>query len=127
MFSPAIPHAVSHEDKALCPASVQNEELIAFVTRSFRLCQPKNVVWCDGTQEEYDSLCEQMVESGTLIRLPARENCFLARSDPSDVARVEDRTFICSLAKNDAGPTNNWVNPKEMKRTLNNLFRGCMR
>ncbi|MBV9443192.1 MAG: phosphoenolpyruvate carboxykinase, partial [Acidobacteriaceae bacterium] len=93
------------------------------------LTRPAAIHWVDGSQEENEALCAEMVESGTFIKLNQDlwPGCYYARSDPSDVARVEDRTFICSLSKESAGPTNNWVNPFEMRRTLKSLFKGCMR
>ncbi len=111
------------------PIAAKNAKLLAWVDEMIALCKPERVVWCDGSQEEYDRLCEEMVTSGTLIRLnqELRPGCFLARSHPSDVARVEDRTFICSAKREDAGPTNNWMDPQAMKELLGQKFDGCMR
>jgi phosphoenolpyruvate carboxykinase (GTP) len=111
------------------PAYVQHARLLRWVDEMIQLCQPTAVHWCDGSQEEYDGLCQELVEAGTFIRLDQRlrPDSFLARTDPSDVARVEDRTFICSRTRQEAGPTNNWMDPGEMKATLTGLFEGSMR
>jgi phosphoenolpyruvate carboxykinase (GTP) len=110
------------------PALTTNRKLLAWVEEVAGLTQPDSIHWCDGSAEEYDELCRQLVEAGTFERLEdaKRPSSYLARSDPGDVARVEDRTFICSEREEDAGPTNNWRDPREMRETLTGLFRGSM-
>ncbi|MBL9115647.1 MAG: phosphoenolpyruvate carboxykinase (GTP) [Verrucomicrobiaceae bacterium] len=107
----------------------QNLKLLRWIDEMRTLCEPSELRWCDGSQAEYDALCQQLVDAGTFTKLnpEKRPGSFLARSDPGDVARVEDRTFICSRRQVNAGPTNHWRPPQEMKAELRGLFAGCMK
>jgi phosphoenolpyruvate carboxykinase (GTP) len=109
--------------------SVKHRELHQFVFEMAELCEPADIHWCDGSKEEYELMCHRLVEKGTFMPLHPEKwpNSFACFSDPSDVARVEDRTYICSRRKEDAGPTNNWVDPREMKHRMKELFRGSMK
>ncbi|MEZ5170194.1 MAG: phosphoenolpyruvate carboxykinase (GTP) [Acidimicrobiia bacterium] len=116
-------------DTAFENPPTRHNGLVEWVRAQVELCQPDAVHWCDGSDDEFDTLCERLVAAGTLTRLDddKRPGSYWAASDPSDVARVEDRTFICSADRDDAGPTNNWTDPAEMRSTLDGLFRGCMK
>ena len=106
---------------------VKNEKLKNWVKEVSGMCTPDTVYWCDGSKKEYNSLMSQMEESGMAIKLKKRKNSFLFRSDPSDVARVENRTYISTPSQSEAGPTNNWVAPDELKATMKSLYEGCMK
>ncbi len=111
------------------PSAVRSAHVKNWVQDMVEMCEPQAVYWCDGSDAEYNRLCAQMCETGTLRKLneTLRPNSYLALSDPGDVARVEERTFVCTLRKEDAGPNNNWLAPQEMKSNLKKLFKGCMR
>ena len=127
MLMSAVP--ITPDPRTAASGHTNNTKLLAWVNEVTQLCRPERVYWCDGSRPSTTGSAQEMVDSGTIIKLNAakRPDCFLARSDPSDVARIEDRTFICSHSKEDAGPNNNWVEPAEMKLTLRGLFDGCMR
>ena len=116
------------ETTAATEAPTKHAKLLSWVEKMAELTQPESIHWCDGSAAEYDNLCQTLVDAGTFEKLSdaKRPNSYIARSDPDDVARVEDRTFICSEHEDDAGPNNNWHNPDEMREVLTDLFSGCM-
>src|SRR5512135_3301570 len=105
----------------------KNNKLNSWIKEVADMCQPDSIYWCNGTKEEYDQLMAKMIAAGSATVLKKRSNSFLFRSDPSDVARVEDRTFISTSSRDDAGPTNNWLAPDELKKTMRGLYKGCMK
>ena len=109
-------------------SKTRNAPLLKWLDKMVAMCTPQAVRWCDGSDEEWQELCQLMMDQGSMIRLnpEKRPNSYLVRSDPRDVARVESRTFICSYGKDDAGPTNNWQEPRKMRARLKKLFAGCM-
>ena len=111
------------------PSDLKNQDLVNFVKEMAEVCMPENIYWCNGSKDEYEEMCNLLVQNGTFTKLNQERwpNSYACNSDPSDVARVEDKTFICSRRKEDAGPTNNWVDPKEMKAKMKALFRGSMK
>eukprot|EP01114_Cavostelium_apophysatum_P000919 TRINITY_DN107_c0_g1_i4.p1 TRINITY_DN107_c0_g1~~TRINITY_DN107_c0_g1_i4.p1 ORF type:complete len:2401 (-),score=559.00 TRINITY_DN107_c0_g1_i4:81-7283(-) len=137
LFGEDVPQGLSNQLKSLedrlhlveDEPPTRNKQLLAWVDQMTRLCKPDRVYWATGTDDEYDQLCDLLVKKGTFHRLndKLKPNSYLARSDPSDVARVESKTFICSKKKEDAGPTNNWADPTAMKEKMNRLFDGCMK
>ena len=111
----------------LADAPTSHQRLLGWIAAVAELTEPDGIYWCDGSDEEWTKLTDGLVEAGTLVRLDRKPNSFWARTDPTDVARVEERTFICSVDEADAGPTNNWRDPDEMKAEMIRHYNGCMR